>query len=567
MKGTMARHNNLTQTQTLGFLLKSHYLAEEFPGVVTTSNFATYCVNKHASLETVKALLGRTTLYGTFSAPRAVGTRRVLALPHPTSQLALSRIIAENRDTIAAIIDSSKITLYKTSSKIKESRAFVGLDFRSRAKAEARILARSPVILKADIANFFHTIYSHSLPWAVLGKQDVKNTREGKDKSAKDELKNHWSSKIDEAIQSGNSRETFGIPVGPDTSRIIAEILLAGIHKEEPFAKLMVGRDAYRLVDDFFIGFDDESAARRCHDALRRVLWDYNLHLNETKTKITPASQVFENGWKFDIENFRITDTSPSKQHVAVGRLLDITLRHCESEQDWRPASFFCRRLLSIDIDPSNFSFVRDCILRVGRDFTMCLKFVTQFVTNYRDSLADDESRRIIEQWAKHILATHAKRGHDFEVSSILVICGVLGIKVDQAFIALDEKIVSPVVLSIIGLLSADQLLIGQWDEWRTPPAGTGSIANGRNWLPHYEAVLRKWTKDPEILREIKSDPLFSQLLKSKVTFLDDSDFLSKTVKPSPAPMPSSGRKKPLAIARSPARSERAMFSESYDQE
>jgi hypothetical protein len=47
------------------------------------------------------------------------------------------------------------------------------------------ILSRHPVILKADIANFFHTIYTHSIPWGVLGKQHVKDIREGKDKKPK----------------------------------------------------------------------------------------------------------------------------------------------------------------------------------------------------------------------------------------------------------------------------------------------------------------------------------------------------------------------------------------------
>ena len=134
------------------------------------------------------------------------------------------------------------------------------------------ILSRHPVILKADIANFFHTIYTHSIPWGVLGKQHVKDIREGKDKKAKSDLEKHWASLLDVAIQGGNSRETFGIPVGPDTSRIVAELLLVGVHKSQPFAEMIDGHGAYRIVDDFFIGFEDETSARRCLDELRRAL-------------------------------------------------------------------------------------------------------------------------------------------------------------------------------------------------------------------------------------------------------------------------------------------------------
>ena len=44
---------------------------------------------------------------------------------------------------------------------------FVGVDYKARDVRKAEILARYPVVLMTDIANFFHTIYSHSLPWAV----------------------------------------------------------------------------------------------------------------------------------------------------------------------------------------------------------------------------------------------------------------------------------------------------------------------------------------------------------------------------------------------------------------
>lgn len=522
------RLSKRTPERLLGFLLRSHYLADDFPRAITTANFAVFCTDNYASLETVNGLLGRTTLYGTFSAPRTTTTRRVLALPHPTSQLALSLIITRHYDEIRAVIKGSKITLYNTAFDATKGRAFLGVDFAAQAEREPQILARCPVVMTADIANFFHTIYSHSLPWAVLGKQHVKDVREGLDKDAKRKLDTHWATQIDMAIQRGNSRETFGIPVGPDTSRIIAEILLSGIHKNEMFKVVVDGRPAYRLVDDFFIGFEDEGTAQKCLDALRQALWDFNLHLNDAKTRIIRSSTFFDAGWKYEIDNFRVPDDPPAQQRDAVRRLLDMSVHYCETLRDARPASFFCRRLLSMKIALQNFAFVRDCILRVARDFTVCLKFAAEFITQYRHLLNVPESREAITQWARLVLKAHAQRAHDLEVSWILLICGVLGLPVSQSFIGVEARVVSPVVLAVLGLLSGNRLLAEDWDEWRTPALGTGSIANGRNWLPYYEAVLRGWTTDLGIQGAIKADPLFSRLLDAKVTFLDDSDFLSR---------------------------------------
>lgn len=557
---------NPSPAASLGYLLKSHYLADEFPGVINATKFAEYCVANHASLDTVADLLKRTTLYGGFSVPRST-TRRMIALPHPSSQLALSLIIAENRTAIATAIKTPGLTLYNTAADKKRERTFVGVDFKARTKREAEILARYPVILVTDIGNFFHTIYSHSLPWAVLGKQHVKDVRETGDKKARATLDQHWSSQLDLAIQRGNSRETFGIPVGPDTSRMIAEILLSGIHADPTLGTILKDRDGYRLVDDFFIGFDDEGSARQCLDSLRRALWEFNLHLNEAKTRIAPASAFFDGGWRHEIETFPIPARSAIKQREAVQRLMEITLHHCNVRGDSLPASFFCGRLTSLKtIALPNFPFIRDCLLRIARDFTICLKSVIKFVTQYRALLSDAKSKAELRKWCGQILSAHTPRGHDLEIASTLAICGVLGLAVDQDFIASANRIVSPVVLAMLGLLGADGLLKEPWDDWKTLPSGAGSITDGRYWLPHYEAVFRGWTKDTKLISEITGDKLFGPLLAAQVTFLDDSDFLSKANPVLKLPPPwRTGSKKSSVAPRGVVRSGRPMSSDHYE--
>lgn len=524
----------LSARTALRFLLKSHYLADDFPYVLTTANFAEYCFSNYSTLVSADELLKRTTLYGFFSVPRTTTTRRVLALPHPVSQLALSRIIATHRDAIRTTIDSAKISLYDTKIRAGVDRAFLGINFSSQSIKEAEILSHYPIVLKADIANFFHTIYSHSIPWGVLGKEYVKKIREGGNRSEKAALEKHWSSQIDLAVQRGNSRETFGIPVGPDTSRIIAELLLAGVHQTEPFRALIEDRGAYRLVDDFFIGFEDELSARQCLEALRRTLWEYNLHLNEDKTDILESRRIFDTGWKYEIDNFQIPDESPQKQYEGIERLLDITLGHCYTRKDWRPAIFFCYRLLELEIKQENFGFALGCVLRIGRDYTTCLAYVAPFLIHYRERLTGDE-RDLIREWGRRILSAHAGRGHDFEIVWVLLICGALGLRVDQAYIGVAERVVSPLVLAVLGLLHADNILAEKWDDWSTPAPGSGSITNGRLWLPHYEATLRGWTTNNGIIRDVRRDAFFSPLLEAKITFLDNSDFLSRAAVP-PAP-------------------------------
>lgn len=553
-------HRGIPAPQALGYLIKSHYLADEFPTILTTDHFAAFCVANYTNLPATEVLLKRITQGAGYSAPRRMDARRPLFLPHPVSQLALSKVIANHRQEIVAAINGSALTLYNTKPDIKNERFFVGIDFKAKAEREAEVLARYPFIMMTDIANFFHTVYTHSLPWAVLGKQVVKDALEpGAGKIKKRHVEDHWSHHLDRAIQRGNSRETFGIPVGPDTSRVVAEVLLSGIRLNPELAEILRGREGYRLVDDFFIGFEDEAAAGHCRDVLRRTLWQYNLHLNEEKTGIVRSSQFFGGGWKHEIESFVISRHSAAKQRECIQRLMEIALHHCSTRNDPVPASFFCQRLNSIEIISDNFRFVRDCMLRVARDFTGCLKFVINFVTQFRDQLGDAESRQVLEQWLAQIFAAHTRRRHDMEIANALVICGILGIPITREAIGLKGREASPVVLAVLGLLAADGLLDEPWDNWR-PDLGA-NILNGTYWLPFYEAAVRGWSTEFKLIEAVAGDDFFGLLVSAGVTFLDTADLKSAV----PAAAPKSAGRKPRMVWRAPVQSSRRSVMNEYE--
>jgi hypothetical protein len=155
----------LSGQTALRFLVKSHYLADDFPNVLTTADFADYCFTNYNTLPSADELLKRTTLYGFFSVPRTATTRRVLALPHPASQLALSRIIATHRNEIRTTIDSAKISLYDTKNRAGLDRAFLGVNFSSKSIKEAEILSQYPIVPKLTSPIFF----TQSIPTRYLG--------------------------------------------------------------------------------------------------------------------------------------------------------------------------------------------------------------------------------------------------------------------------------------------------------------------------------------------------------------------------------------------------------------
>src|SRR5690606_30212828 len=107
-------------------------------------------------------------------------------------------------------------------------------------------------LYKFDVSKCFNSIYTHSISWAILGKKFSKEII-GKEKET-------FGSKFDTLLMDLNYNETNGIIIGPEFSRIFAEIILQSIdltvlHRIEQQHNLKYKRDyeVFRYVDDYFV--------------------------------------------------------------------------------------------------------------------------------------------------------------------------------------------------------------------------------------------------------------------------------------------------------------------------
>ena len=109
-------------------------------------------------------------------------------------------------------------------------------------------------LIRVDISKCFESIYTHSIQWAVLGKAGVK-FRMGPAKET-------FPGKFDRFMQRLNYNETNGIIIGPEFSRIFAELLLqaidSSIAKRVRPALHQKDYEIFRYVDDYFIFYNDE---------------------------------------------------------------------------------------------------------------------------------------------------------------------------------------------------------------------------------------------------------------------------------------------------------------------
>lgn len=157
-------------------------------------------------------------------------------------------------------------------------------------------LKYAPVILKADISQYFSSIYTHSIPWSKHGKQASKADFDKK--SA-----NIYFNELDFHIRNCQSAQTRGILIGPDAFRLVAEFISCGIDDElmKSAGASIVG--AVRHVDDFYIGLKSEADALVVLSKLRDILADHELQLNDNKTRVFPSVEPINDLWAQRIRN------------------------------------------------------------------------------------------------------------------------------------------------------------------------------------------------------------------------------------------------------------------------
>jgi hypothetical protein len=139
-------------------------------------------------------------------------------------------------------------------------------------------------LFKFDISKCFDSIYTHTLSWALLNKEIVKENVQLNDFT--------FGGAFDILMQKLNYNETNGIIIGPEFSRIFAEIILQQIDfsvnkvLENSNNKLKHKTDyaIFRYVDDYFLFFNEQTVKDKIIETFNAELLKFNLHISEPKS-------------------------------------------------------------------------------------------------------------------------------------------------------------------------------------------------------------------------------------------------------------------------------------------
>lgn len=136
-------------------------------------------------------------------------------------------------------------------------------------------------LMKLDISRCFDSIYTHSISWAILGLEQTKEEI----RKSKDTFSGHF----DKLMQEINYNETNGIIIGPEISRIFAEIILQSIDNniKKDLEKLgLFENNNYRIcryIDDYFIFYNGDQNRDIIIHLIQDNIRKYKLNLNSSK--------------------------------------------------------------------------------------------------------------------------------------------------------------------------------------------------------------------------------------------------------------------------------------------
>jgi Reverse transcriptase (RNA-dependent DNA polymerase) len=184
---------------------------------------------------------------------------------HKTGEVHLAPDSAE--PALAKLVSYFAYEKFNLLNKFYESKEFIRLEKKFK------------MLRHLDISKCFYSIYTHSIAWATKTKEFAKNNTKAYS----------FESHFDSLMQRSNYNETNGIVVGPEFSRIFAEIILQSIDRTIQnllFEKGLIEGVDYairRYVDDYSIFANSDSDIESIDKLLSVELSKYKLYINESK--------------------------------------------------------------------------------------------------------------------------------------------------------------------------------------------------------------------------------------------------------------------------------------------
>lgn len=327
MKDYFNNINNINQDEVYEGLLAHGLFNNKLPPFVTSKSFFEY-------YKVNPTINSKWRDYIRYENMRNINIPRQLAIPSPFAYAQLCLHIKEHWDKIKEHVrvntenQSHKISRVHVR-KMEHSESIFEMNYKNFEDdgwPENDLLIKSNYIVHADISNCFPSIYSHSVPWALIGKEEAKSKTAPR-------FKNEWYNKLDEYLRITKNGETNGVLIGPHASNLISEIILIVVDKNL-YDK---GYKFIRYIDDYQCYVDSIDQADKFLIDLSIELKKFELTLNHKKTEILNLPLNSEKKWLRTLKRYLFSDENDTSVKIKMREVfsyLDIALELMHEDKD-----------------------------------------------------------------------------------------------------------------------------------------------------------------------------------------------------------------------------------------
>lgn len=445
------------------------------------------------------------------SKPKRGYERRNLHITHPIPQALLAKEISENWKAVQKWLSRQAFSIDQINVSGNYERGVKEINFVAHREKSFYLEATADWLVKTDIARFYPSIYTHSIPWAAYGKERVKN-RLGY-------YKGSLADRIDLLVRACNRNQTIGIPIGPETSRIIAEIISSRIDADFQGRKLDLATHSIdRLQDDWTVGARTLEQAEDVITCISSIYRSYGLEINGSKTSVDHIIGSRRKAWISEIGAF-LSHCSGSLRGARLREFIVLSLRLQSDFQSEPVVSYALSVIERAGIVNPDIREIESFLLKSAVIAPSSMDKICRIIVNFQYTSGGMSAERIGRRFVQ-LAERNLEKGHHFE--AIWLLYTLRGLKRpfrSKRLCELSEG-ASSSALSLI-LLDMKRMRMGigtlPEKEWEAQISSESVIQNW-SWLLGYEAFRKGWLKDKNGLLK---KPFFAAMDVNDIVFYD----------------------------------------------
>ena len=504
------------KTKTLRFkrLISHGFFAPELPPCFISDDLARYRESLWNAVENVPRLNGARypgvkqfiSEPAWFYFPRYGRDDRKHAVINPISYLAISKVLADN---FVQLRSASRGSRFSTSPLVFDwlgSRAVFRPSIDLRDDFRVNLSTRHERYVAADIRAFFHSVYTHSIPWAIYGKPWSKQNRQI----------SHYGNLIDLFCRNAQDGQTIGLPVGPDTSRIIAEVIASAMDQKLSEICQIEDFDASRYIDDYTIAVASGKSGDGVIAAVRQAAAFFELELNNDKSAVELTSRRPSTGWKqaalAHVPRNDRTTNSFLRFFYEVGRV-------CDEHPELNVEKFSFQNARSAFVNADEWSALQSHLINAYRRNSTLVSLLVEVLV-LREIEHGDLDRAKLAGFLERRLPELAQENRTGEIIWLLLLVVRLELELSSSRLTPLFHLENSMVALMLTYAANRGTLSGAVDHstWQQSLSEEG--LRGPMWLYAYETI-RNGTNPSTDRTFIEQDPFFSLLLNRDIKFFD----------------------------------------------